>query len=123
MGSTPIISTTNEILSILFATQEPLQKCEGFLYIYNKQNYMPYSREFKEWTNANVESTFSICGTDFIQILPGEINNDVVCDGFGIIGLKKEDDGTLMVKLKSDNPEGFIYKPYYELESENKILF
>jgi len=84
---------------------------------------MTYSREFKEWTNANVEATFSICGTDLIKILPGEVNDDVVCDGFGIIGLKKEDDGTLMVKLKSDNPEGFIYKQYYQLESENKILF
>jgi len=84
---------------------------------------MNYSREFKEWTNANVEYTFSICGSEFIKILPGEVNDDVVCDGFGIIGLKKEEDGTLMVKLKSDNLEGFIYKPYYELESENKILF
>jgi hypothetical protein len=84
---------------------------------------MAYSREFKEWTNANVEATFSICGTELISILPGEVNNDVICDGFNIIGLKKEDDGTLMVKIKADNAEGFIYKPYYELESENKILF
>ena len=84
---------------------------------------MTYSREYKEWTNANVDSTFSICGTELISILPGEVNNDVICDGFNIIGLKKEDDGTLMVKIKSDNDEGFIYKPYYDLESENKILF
>ena len=94
-----------------------------FICIYDKTKHMIYSREFNEWTGANVEVTFSICGTDLIKILPGEINDEVVCDGFGIIGLKKEDDGTLMVKLKSDNPEGFIYKPYYELESENKILF
>ena len=83
---------------------------------------MQYSREFKEWTNANVEATFSICGTEHISILPGEVNNDVICDGFNIIGLKKEDDGTLMVKIKSDNPEGFIYKSYSDLEGENTIL-
>jgi len=83
---------------------------------------MPYSREFKEWTNANVEATFSICGTENISIFPNEINDEVICDGFGIIGLKKEDDGTLMVKIKADNAEGFIYKSYSDLEGENNTL-
>ena len=81
---------------------------------------MSYSREYKEWTGANVEVTVSICGEPMVEILPNEENDTVKCDGFNIIGLKKLEDGTLMLKIKSENSEGFDLKPYYELEDEYK---
>jgi hypothetical protein len=88
------------------------------LYIYIKTKNMSYSKEFKEWTNANVESTFSICGEDSIQIFPDQEIDTVKCDGFNIVGLKKTTDGSLWLKIKSDDSEGFTLMAYDDLKSQ-----
>lgn len=60
---------------------------------------MPYSLEYKTWTNSDVTSDFSIKETS--DNLAPETEKDVVCDGIGMIGLIKDADGLLKVKLKS----------------------
>ena len=61
---------------------------------------MGYSKEFIEWTNSDLEYVFEVKEVS-AGMLPGDSNN-VSCEGTGYIGMFKDFEGNLMLKMKSD---------------------
>ena len=80
---------------------------------------MPYCQEYVDITNANVEVDFHV-KLESGQLMPG-FHSKYACEGFGFIGMYKEEDGTLMLKMKTDNEEGFELVPYHVVKN-NLIL-
>ena len=75
---------------------------------------MGYSKEFIDWTNSKIEHSFEVKEVSG-GMLPGDSNN-VSCEGTGYIGMYKEMDGTLMLKMKSDNEQGFVMEKYVDVK-------
>lgn len=75
---------------------------------------MKYSKEFTEWTNSNMDYMFEIKEVSG-GMLPGDSNN-VSCDGIGYIGMYKDLEGNLMLKMKSNNEDGFIMEKYVDVK-------
>lgn len=73
-----------------------------------------YSKEFIEWTNSNLDYTFEVKEIS-AGMLPGDSNN-VSCEGTGYIGMYKDLDGNLMLKMKSNNDNGFIMEKYVDVK-------
>lgn len=67
---------------------------------------MSYCKEYKEWVDQTVEATFSV-GETSAKMSPGDVNDNVSCEGLGFIGLYKRDDGQLMFKFPADNEDGY----------------
>ena len=80
---------------------------------------MPYSQEYVDITNKDVEVDFHI-KIESGQLMPG-FHNNFACEGFGFIGMYKEEDGTLMLKMISDNEDGFELVPFHVVKN-NLIL-
>jgi hypothetical protein len=76
---------------------------------------MPYCQEYIDITNKDVEADFHI-KMESGQLMPG-FHNKFACDGFGFIGMYKEEDGTLMLKMKTDNEEGFELVPFHVVKN------
>ena len=82
---------------------------------------MKYCKEYKEWVDQSVESTFSIKETS-ANLRPGDTNDNVKCDGIGFIGMYKQDDGLLMLKFPNDSELGYELVSYPEMwKRYNKI--
>lgn len=75
---------------------------------------MGYSKEFTEWTKSNLEYTFEVKEVS-AGMLPGDSNN-VCCEGTGYIGMFKDLEGNLLLKMKSDNEHGFIMEKYVDVK-------
>jgi hypothetical protein len=75
---------------------------------------MGYSKEFIEWTNSDLEYTFEVKKVS-AGMLPGDSNN-VSCEGTGYTGMFKDFDGNLMLKMNSDNQDGFIMEKYVDVK-------
>ena len=80
---------------------------------------MPYCQEYVDITNADVGVDFQI-KLESGQLMPG-FHNNFACEGFGFIGMYKEEDGTLMLKMISDNEDGFELVPFHVVKN-NLIL-
>lgn len=80
---------------------------------------MPYCQEYVDITNKDVEVDFHI-KIESGQLMPG-FHNNFACEGFGFIGMYKEEDGTLMLKMISDNEDGFELVPFHVVKN-NLIL-
>lgn len=74
---------------------------------------MGYSVEYVTWTNADVEPTFEILN----DTLEPEQSNDNACEGLGFIGIHKNAQGKLMLKMIADNEDGYIYETFFEVRS------
>lgn len=80
---------------------------------------MPYCQEYIDITNKDVKSSFHI-KIESGHLMPG-FHNKFACEGFGFIGMFKEEDGTLMLKMISDNDDGFELVPFH-VAKNNLIL-
>jgi hypothetical protein len=71
---------------------------------------MNYCKEYKEWTNSNIEYSFSIKEVSH-HMRPGD-ESDVSCDGIGFDGMIKIDNGALFLKMRNEEHEheyvGFV---------------
>lgn len=70
---------------------------------------MNYCKEYKEWTNSDVEYSFSI--KEVSHNMRPEESSDVSCDGLGFDGMIKVANGALFLKMRNENGheyEGFI---------------
>lgn len=77
---------------------------------------MGYSKEFTEWTNSDIEYTFEVKEVS-AGMLPGD-SNTVSCEGTGYVGMFKDLQGNLMLKMKSDNQDGFIMEKYVDVKGQ-----
>ena len=80
---------------------------------------MAYSLEYKEWTGEDVVTDFSI--KEFSTNLGPDGEVEVVCDGIGIIGLLKDSDGLLKVKMKPVDGEPSEIVTYFDILSKFKV--
>ena len=67
---------------------------------------MGYCKEYFDWVNSNVQSTFSIAETS-IGMIPGDVR-EVACEGFGFIKLFKEDDGDLKLIYEDGSSRRYV---------------
>ena len=67
---------------------------------------MSYCKEYVDWTNSNVQSTFSIAETS-AGMIPGDFR-DVVCEGIGFVQLYKAEDGDLKVIFKDNTISRYV---------------
>ena len=81
---------------------------------------MAYSLEYKEWTGENVEVEFSI--KEVSGNLPPDGETEVTCDGIGLIGLLKDSDGQLKVKMKPVDGEPSEIVSYFDILAKYKIF-
>lgn len=74
---------------------------------------MGYSLEFKELTNSDTQHTFEIKDISD-KLAPGKSTNEVTidydfhCDGFGVKGYIKTEDGKLMCIMDDDTEMNFL---------------
>ena len=61
---------------------------------------MNYSKEYREWTNSDVEYSFSIKEVSH-HMRPGD-KSDVSCDGLGFDGMIKIENGALFLKMRNE---------------------
>lgn len=80
---------------------------------------MPYSLEYKTWTNSDVTADFSI--KEISGNLAPDSEKEIVCDGIGFIGLVKDSDGLLKVKLKSVDGAPSEVVTYFEILHKYKV--
>ena len=80
---------------------------------------MPYSLEYKTWTNSDVTSDFSI--KELSGNLAPDGEKEIICDGIGFISLLKDSDGLLKVKLKPVNGEPSEVITYFDLLEKYKV--
>lgn len=80
---------------------------------------MPYSLEYKTWTNSDVTSDFSI--KELSGNLAPDSEKEITCDGIGFIALLKDTDGLLKVKLKPVDGEPSEVITYYDLLEKYKV--
>lgn len=80
---------------------------------------MPYSLEYKTWTNSDVTADFSI--KELSGNLAPDGEKEIICDGIGFIALLKDTDGLLKVKLKPVGSEPSEIITYYDLLEKYKV--
>ena len=68
---------------------------------------MGYSKEFIEWTNSDLDYTFEVK-----EVSAGMLS----CEGTGYVGMFKDFEGNLMLKMNSDNQDGFIMEKYVDVK-------
>ncbi len=67
---------------------------------------MSYCKEYVDWTNSSVQSTFSIAETS-AGMIPGDVR-EVICEGIGFIKLYKEQDGDLKLIFKDNTISRYV---------------
>jgi hypothetical protein len=67
---------------------------------------MPYSQEYKDWTNSDVTADFSIKEVSH-NMRPEDVS-DVSCDGLGFDGMIKVANGALFLKMRNKNGHEYI---------------
>jgi len=67
---------------------------------------MGYCKEYIDWTNSDVEATFSIRDVS-TSMIPGD-SRDVSCEGIGFIRMIKADDGDLKLEFKDGSVSRFV---------------
>jgi hypothetical protein len=80
---------------------------------------MPYSQEYKDWTNSDVTADFSI--REISGNLPPDGEKEITCDGIGFIGLLKDSDGLLKVKMKPVDGAPSEIVTYFDILSKHKV--
>lgn len=74
---------------------------------------MGYSKQYKEWTNSNVEVDFDV-KEESARLAPGG-EKDLVCDGIGFIKLTKDEDGLLKCIMKPVDGEPNEVVTWYDI--------
>ena len=67
---------------------------------------MSYCKEYIEWTNSTMESTFSIAEVS-AGMIPGNVR-DVMCEGIGFVKMFKESDGDLKLEFKDGSVSRYV---------------
>jgi hypothetical protein len=73
---------------------------------------MGYSQEFIDWTKAEGLTADHTIESESTLLGPG-MSNNISCEGVGYIGMTKDADGMLHMKMSSDNEQGFELVTYY----------
>lgn len=77
---------------------------------------MGYSKEFIEWTKSDLDYAFEVKEVS-ANMLPGD-SNKITCEGIGYVGMFKDYEGNLMLKMKSNNKDGFVLEKYVDVKSK-----
>ena len=77
-----------------------------------------YCKEYNEWTNSNEAVSFSIASLSH-ELRPTQTNDEFGCEGIGCVGFYKDEDGLLLLKMKSTDDIGYELVSYRDV---SKIL-
>ena len=75
---------------------------------------MGYSQEFIDWTKAEGLTASHTILEESTKLAP-DTSNEVSCEGIGYVGMMKNSDGQLFVKMPADNADGFELVSYFTI--------
>jgi hypothetical protein len=74
---------------------------------------MGYSKQYKDWTNSNVDVEFDLQEVS-ANLAPGT-EKEVTCDGIGFVKLIKDADGLLKCQMKSNGSEPPVVVTWFDI--------